>query len=244
MCRSPSPICVRDAKLISFILVLLAVLSGCKGPFAVAPTPVPSPVIPPTASPSPTATSVPATVTYTPVPTRTPTPVDLIEYGAPTATWTPVPGHPVWSVWEYGDIIFELPVTWRRVTGTTESGALYEGPGGRDRPRLLLEVIPPSAETGAESHIKSQLSLMGVEWKAFRFLGADVFPVAEKEALKSSYEAAQVMSAGVMRDIRIVSFDLKSDEAGLFLLFVVDRDRFFEWEDKFDHIAASVRMRD
>ena len=242
MCRLPFLICVRDAKLISFILVFLAVLSGCKSPFAVAPTPVPSPVIPSTASPSPTATSVPATVTYTPVPTRTPTPVDLVEHGAPTATWTPVPGHPVWSVWEYGDIIFELPVTWRRVTGTTESGALYEGPGGHDRPRLLLEVIPPSAETDAESHIKSQLSLMGVEWKAFRFLGVDVFPMAGKEAVKSFYEVAQVMPTGVMRDIRIVLFDFKSEE-GLSLLFVVDRDRFLEWADKFDHIAASVRMR-
>lgn len=83
-----------------------------------------------------------------------------------------------------------------------------------------------------------------MELEAFRFLGADVFPVAGKEALKSSCEAAQVMPAGFTRDIRIVSFDLKVEETGLSFLFVVDRDRFLEWADKFDHIAASVRMRD
>ena len=219
----------------------VAMAAGCSAPWSPFPAATPT-VVPPTATPSPSATPAPVTATYTPAPTLTPVPLGALLTEDPTPTWTPVPGNPQWSLWEYAGLVFRLPVTWRRSPVQAPRGSLYDGPGGPDRPQLLLMVDKVAPDTLAQTYAAQGLDALQAGAAQFKLLRSASFDVGDMKAQRYAYQAQVTVDGGQPRLVQGAAFFAVGDGLALTLQFTADERNAAQWQETFDRIARSVRV--
>ena len=222
------------------LLILIPILLlACSNPLASAPTATPTP-LPPTATQVPSPTPIPPTATYTPVPTRTPT--VPVTGGEPTATWTPVPGNPRWSLWRYQNLVFELPVAWRKASPNAPGGNLYESVGGTDRSVLLVSVEKAQPGLDTSRFAQSRLGLLRSALEGFGLVVSGKTTLLGGQTERYGYKGLERMADGATRKARGVAFYMVRDGLAVSLEFTAEEKRFGEWEEVFNQIAASATV--
>lgn len=240
------PFAVRSAWSLRFAVIyltlILAVLAGCDGRFS---PPVPlstsTPVIS-TDTPVPSSTPVPLTMTFTPAPTRISISGTLSIADDPTATWTPVPGNPRWSVWSYQDVTFLLPVAWRRIPEGPAGGSMYKAPGGSEQPHMIVSLERVSPGVGSLSYAEAKLELARSSSEALEILAAGPVEMEGFRAERYAYRSTVSGRREPVRHVRVVAFYVVKGGLAASLQFTVDEQVFEQWEGTFDKIAASMSI--
>jgi hypothetical protein len=188
----------------------------------------------------PTSTSTP---TFTAMPTRTPAPRVAMVNGEPTATWTPVPGNPVWSFWKHENVEFQLPVAWRKVEGGLVGEVVYEGPGGDDRPYLSLSLRKAAEGSDAAHLAQDRLAALKPTLNDFALVKSETAPLSALPAqrLVFRYQASGAANEEGRTMQRVAWYAVRSG-IGYGLECSVDSRRFGTWERTFENIAARVQI--
>ena len=225
-----------------YLTLILALLPGCDSSvLSPAPMSTPTPVIP-TDTPIPSLTPIPPTMTFTPAPTRISMSGTLSIADDPTATWTPVPGNPSWSVWSYQDVTFLLPVAWQRVTEGPAGGSLYMAPGGSEQPQMLVSLERVSTGVGSLSYAEAKLELARSSLGASEILNTRSVDMDEVQAVRYAYRSPVSGKGDPGRHVRVVAFYAVKDGLAASLHFTVDEQIFEQWVDTFDKIAAGMSI--
>ena len=235
---------VFDWRNVLCVCLSAILLSGCGSiwPFVV-PTATPT-TVPPTASALPSSTPVPPTATFTPVFTRTPTPADWVPASEATATWTPVPGNPRWSVWSYRNLVFLLPVAWQNVPTDADTERVFRAPGGSEQPRLRMRVATLPPETASGDFSQNDLAAASQEFSAFEVIESSTAEVAGNQAERYVFIATIAESGrGEARHVQGVVYYWTVAADVVILQFTVNADAFDEWVGTFDDIVAGVEVR-
>ncbi len=207
------------------------------------PTVTPTVTMPaPTATPAPTLT---ATATYTPVPTRTPNPVAVSEDGAPTPTWTAVPGNPIWSFWKYESVEFQLPVAWHKGPESSTGGSLYDGPDSDGRPQLSITITNTSAGDDSAGLAHERLAEMKSTLTGFSTVQSGAASMSGLQAQRATYRynAPALAAGGSNRKMRGLAWYAVRNGVGFSFEFSADERRFGSLEKTFDDIIARVNIR-